>query len=187
MEAAVYDDEMAEEYTDVACLRLTASLSSFLEYNFGSRAVEQKPLERCPLPIGLHVCQESRAHALPRYRFMEHMACKEGCFYFDPHRNVLWLSLDFTDDPQYLRDLQRCYGEKLNTIQTLLIEEAEWDENSPAGYTSHYLRPFSGLKTILVLLEDDDEDAGEDDSSQHSDSDEYGSEDSDESDQEPEK
>jgi hypothetical protein len=70
IEVGLYDND--EEYTDVACLHLTESLSSFLEYDFGTRAVEQAPLERCPPPIGLQVCHESRTHALSRYQFIEH-------------------------------------------------------------------------------------------------------------------
>ena len=73
------------------------------------------------------------------------------------------MSIDATEDLLHLRDLQRYYGKKLNTIQTLFVEEREWYNNTSAGYTSHYLRPFSGLENILVLLEDNDEDDDEDD------------------------
>jgi hypothetical protein len=37
---------------------------------------------------------------------------------------VLWLSFDFTDEPEHLRDFKHCYGKQLNTIQTL-VEEVE--------------------------------------------------------------
>jgi hypothetical protein len=44
----------------------------------------------------------------------------------------------------------------------LLVEETEWNESTPAGYTSNYLKPFNGLKSILVLFSDNDEDTGVD-------------------------
>lgn len=162
IEAAIYEDETTEEYTDVACLRLAGSLSSFFRADFGSNAVEQPPLERCRPPIGLYVCREWRRHIVSRYRVMRHTSSRQGCFYFDPCRDLLWLSFDFTDEPEHLRDLQRCYGEQLNIIQTLLVEEEEWTEHTPARYTSQFLMPFSGLETILVLLEDADKDNSED-------------------------
>ena len=48
---------------------------------------------------------------LSQYRRMEHTAAKEGSFYFNPSRDVLWLSTDFTDVPEYLEQLTRYYGD----------------------------------------------------------------------------
>jgi hypothetical protein len=39
------------------------------------------------------------------------------------------------------------------------VEETEWNELTPAGYTSDYLTLLGGLKTVLVLFGDGDEDS----------------------------
>jgi hypothetical protein len=84
-----------------------------------------------------------------------------GWFYFNPCRDVLWFSFDFMGDFEvqtYLRDLESCYGEQLSTIETVLVEESEWNEKLLSMYSLLSTKPLSGLKTILVLLEDDNED-----------------------------
>lgn len=65
---------------------------------------------------------------------------------------MLWLSFDFTED------LERYYGEQLNAIGILLVEETEWNDMTPVYYTSNYLTHFNGLQTILILIGDSDED-----------------------------
>ena len=162
IEGAICEDNTAEEYADVAILRFAGPLSLLLEGDFGTRIIEGKPLERCPPLMALQVCRESRSHTLSQYRIIEHKRSRQGSFYFNPYRDVLWLSFDFTDEPEYLRDLQHCYGEQLNAIETLLVEEIEWNNSTPAGYTFNYLVPFTGLKFILVLFSDNDEDTDED-------------------------
>jgi hypothetical protein len=91
---------------------------------------------------------------------MEHTNSLAGWFYFNPCRDVLWFSFDFTDDldgQTWLRDLESCYGEQLSTIETVFVEELEWNVR-PHRHSSRYLKPLSGLKTILLLLDGDDED-----------------------------
>jgi 2EXR family len=102
IEVATCEDETAEEYTDVAILRFAGSLSSLLEEDFGTRVVEGEPLETSAPPVALQVCQESRTHTLIQYRIMEHTRSRQGSFYFNPRRDMLWLSFDFTDEPEYL-------------------------------------------------------------------------------------
>lgn len=63
------------------------------------------------------------------------------------------MSFDITNEPEYLRDLQSYYSEQLNVIETLLIEETEWNDSIPARYTFNYLVPFTSLKSILVLFD----------------------------------
>ncbi|KAH6725077.1 hypothetical protein BKA61DRAFT_688507 [Leptodontidium sp. MPI-SDFR-AT-0119] len=93
--------------------------------------------------------------------------CEEaGSFYFNPRHDVLWFSFDFTDESDYLRDLLRCYGEQLNDIESVLIEEAEWEGLTPARYKSKYLSRLRGLKSITVLFRDDDDDDDDNDSVQ---------------------
>jgi hypothetical protein len=168
IEAAICEDKTVHnEYEDVAILRFAGPLSTLLhDKNFGSRVVEQNPLVHCRPPVSLYICQESRIHTLSQYRRIEHTAAKQGSFYFNPYRDVMWLSIDFTDEPNYLRDLKRCYGTQLNAIGNLLVEESDWTECTPAGYYSWYLEPFGGLKSILLLSRDSiwdtDESDGED-------------------------
>ncbi|CZR65772.1 uncharacterized protein PAC_15672 [Phialocephala subalpina] len=99
---------------------------------------------------------------LSQYRVIEHARSRRRSFYFNPHRDVLWLSFDCTDQPDYLRDLERCYGKQLNAIESLLVEELEWGETTPVGYSFDYLAPFKGLQTILILFGDNDKDASSD-------------------------
>ncbi|KAH6704089.1 hypothetical protein BKA61DRAFT_450808, partial [Leptodontidium sp. MPI-SDFR-AT-0119] len=155
IEAAICEDETTIEYEDVAILRFAGSLSTLLDVNFGTRIIEQGPAESCPPPVSLYVCHESRKHTLKQYRLMEHTNAKAGSFYFNPRHDVLWFSFDFTDELDYLRDLLRCYGEQLNDIESVLIEEAEWEELTPARYKSKYLSRLRGLKSITVLFRDD--------------------------------
>ncbi|KAH6714732.1 hypothetical protein BKA61DRAFT_362552 [Leptodontidium sp. MPI-SDFR-AT-0119] len=92
MEAAICEDETTaeDEYIDAAVLRFARSLSVFLEEDFGSTIVEGQPLERCPPPVTLQVCKESRKHTLSQYRVMEHTNSKLGSFCFNPSRDILW-------------------------------------------------------------------------------------------------
>jgi len=89
---------------------------------------------------------------------MEHTNAKAGSFYFNRCHDVLWFSFDFTDEPDYLRDLLRCYGEQLNCIESALVREAESEEFTPAWYMSKYLSRLGGLKSIMVLFRDDEDD-----------------------------
>ena len=50
---------------------------------------------------------------------------------------------------------------RLNTFTTVVVEEHEWAENTPARYASNYLALLSGLKTILIIWGDFDEDTDE--------------------------
>jgi hypothetical protein len=168
IEAAICEDETKlEEYEDVAILRLAGPLLTILKADFGSRVVEGGPNEFCDPPVSLQVCHESRKHTLTGYRRMKHSAATKGSFYFNPHTDVLWLSADFTDRPQYLDDLVRCYGPQLDNIHILLAEESELEE-----YTRWYLKPFGGLRTMLLLVDSEDSDTDEysnpDDSSETS-------------------
>lgn len=162
IEAAICEDETTVEYTDIAILRFAGPMSVCLdEKDFWSRVVEGRPLNRCSHPVALQVCRESRRHALTKYRTMEHTNSLAGWFYFNPCRDVLWFSFDFMGDFEvqtYLRDLESCYGGQLSTIETVLVEELEWNEKLLSMYSLLYTKPLSGLKAILLLLDDDNED-----------------------------
>jgi hypothetical protein len=104
--------------------------------------------------MALQVCHESRKHTLSQYYIVESIASP---FYVNPYRDVLWLSMDLTDEPECLQDLMCYYEGELNTFTAVLIEEHEWAENTPAGYASKYLALLGGLKTILIVWGDFDE------------------------------
>lgn len=113
IEAATREYETApDESRDIVILRFAGPLSVVLDDDwFLSKAVQEGLLVYCRPPVSLQVCKESRMHTLSQYRPMEHAAAKEGSFYFNPSRDVLWLSTDFTDVPEYLEQLTRYYGD----------------------------------------------------------------------------
>jgi hypothetical protein len=57
-----------------------------------------------------------------------------GPFYVNSHRDVLWLSMDLTDEPECLQDLMLYHKRELNTFTTVLVEEHEWAENTGRCY-----------------------------------------------------
>ncbi|KAL5330845.1 hypothetical protein ACEPPN_000370 [Leptodophora sp. 'Broadleaf-Isolate-01'] len=166
IEAALCEGETTIQYTDVAILRFVGTLSTVLNMNVGRRVVEQRPVESCPPPVSLFVCHESRKHTLKQYRSMEHTNSKAGSFYFNPRHDVFWFSFDFAEEPDCRRDLLRFCNEQLSDIESVLVEEAEWEEITPARYNSKYLSSLSGLKVITVLFslfdDEDDKDSVQD-------------------------
>jgi hypothetical protein len=94
---------------------------------------------------------------LNSYRFITHSASSDGSFYFNPRRDVVCLSFDFTNEDHYIRDINHCYGEQLTAVEIFIVEEWIWDMWKPAGFTSKFLVPFGALKTILHLLDDGEE------------------------------
>jgi hypothetical protein len=147
IEGVTCEDEEAEEYIEATNFRIAGPLSALLEQDFGTRSLEGERSEECP-PIALQVCLESRKHTLSQYHIVESMA---GLFHVNPYRDVLWLSMELTDEPERLQDLMRYHERELNTFTTVLIEEYEWVENTPAGYASKYLTLLGGLETILIV------------------------------------
>jgi hypothetical protein len=158
IEGITCEDEEAEEYITATNLRIAGPLSALLEQDFGTRTLGGNRFEECPPPVALQVCHESRKHTLSQYHTVESMA---GPFYVNPYRDILWLSMDLTDEPECLQDLIRYHERELNTFTTVLVEEYEWAENTPAGYASKYLAHLRGLQTILIVRGDFDEDSGE--------------------------
>ncbi|KAL5325374.1 hypothetical protein ACEPPN_006499 [Leptodophora sp. 'Broadleaf-Isolate-01'] len=182
IEAALCQGETTIQYTDVAILRFVGTLSTVLNTNVGRRVVEQRPVESCPPPVSLFVCHESRKHTLKQYRSVERTNSKAGSFYFNPRHDVLWFSFGaaehdfryqdlifgshFTVKHRYRRNLLRFCNEQLSDIESVLVEEAEWEEITPARYNSKYLSSLSGLKIITVLFslfeDEDDKDSVQD-------------------------
>ncbi|KAI9742752.1 MAG: hypothetical protein M1818_003481 [Claussenomyces sp. TS43310] len=137
-------------------LRLAGSLSGLLQQDFGFRALEEEEelAEDCPPPVALQVCQSSRRHTLNHYVRMQHAEIATRSFYFNPRRDVLWFSEQFTDEPGCMREVQRYYA-GLDSIKTILVEEFEWVERTPEAYVP-YLR---GLETIQIVSDNFDEDS----------------------------
>ena len=120
--------------------------------------LEDGPLEDCPHPVALQVCRESRQHTLRQYVATQHREFKAGSFFFSPYRDVLFLTLDFTDEPSHLREVEHHYGSQLKNINAVLLEEVDWTQEGPASYTSSHLTPFGDLDEILLVYGDYNED-----------------------------
>lgn len=82
------DDEDEDFLSEFTLLRLAGSLSAFLECDFGHKILEEGPVEKCPFPVTLRVCHESRQHTLTQYILIQH-AKLEASFYFNPYRDSL--------------------------------------------------------------------------------------------------
>ena len=67
------------------------------------------------------------------------------------------MSFDFTDGPEHLLDFKRCHGEQLGITQNIACRGRRVSRNYAGLICSLLFRPFSGLRTALILLEDVDE------------------------------
>lgn len=165
---ALYEDEITHEYTDLAAT--------------DAGCFDDILPSLCRVPIALQVCQESRSHTLRRYRAIKHTATRNARLYVNPSRDLLWSDAILIDELQNLLDLGNCYGRQLAQIEMLFVEEGEWNAYNESSSTLKHLVPFTGLKMIVILLEDDievdhddtdaasDENDRDDDSEQSSDS-----------------
>jgi hypothetical protein len=70
-----------------------------------------------------------------QYIYMQHPELQSCSFYFNPCRDLFWLSIYVTEEPEFLQDLIHCYGEQLDNIKRVFVEELDWEEKTPAGYT----------------------------------------------------
>jgi hypothetical protein len=84
---------------------------------------------------------------------MQHPELQSCSFYFNPCRDLLWLSIYVTEEPEFLQDLIHYYGEQLDNIKRVFVEELDWEEKTPAGYASDFLVIFKGLQVVQILLE----------------------------------
>lgn len=152
IEATYYEDLDDEEFREITILRLGGSLSGFLKRDFGSRILQDKPLEDCDqYPIALEVCNESRRHTLKKYTALQHEEYRAGSFWFSPYYDFLWFSHDFTDEICNIGDIEDYYGDQLNLIENVLVEDTEWSYTTPADYTENYLCRFDNIKNLFVL------------------------------------
>ncbi|KAG7114299.1 hypothetical protein HYQ45_016672 [Verticillium longisporum] len=111
--------------------------------------VDEDPLEACPDPIALRINQESRIHTLRRHVRLQHPTIPSATFYFNPHSDLLCLTVDV--DEAYLADLQKLYGPQLKNIRTIVVDQnGFWEEDNIADDT---LRFFDNLKLVYVLLD----------------------------------
>lgn len=108
---------------------------------------DEKPLEPCRNPIALYISYESRAHTLRHFIRLEHQALGHS-FYIDPRVDILWLSEDASDDPSKLSSLHDSYGDQLNTISSISIEEADWDERE---YLLDFFDILEGLLRVHII------------------------------------
>lgn len=162
IEAASFDnpegqEEESEGPGEVVNLRLAGSLSTLLKQDLGSRIVEQGPVEQCLAPVALQICHQSRMHTLSRYRLMTSLA---GPFYYNPQRDVIFFTIDVTDDYyQHMPFLDRYHKTELNTLETLLVLDSEWPESAEErshrphgmGCTLDFVSHLGSLQTIQIL------------------------------------
>jgi hypothetical protein len=141
------------EYTGTTYLRIAGPLSILLQTDFGgNRSLDSiGPLMQCHPPVTLQVCRESRNYTLTHYHIMQHKDSATCPFYFNPSRDILWLCRELTGEPECRQDLESCYGKQLNTITTILIEEAEWTYCTPAWYFENYFPALRCLKSIILV------------------------------------
>ncbi|KIM99846.1 hypothetical protein OIDMADRAFT_55744 [Oidiodendron maius Zn] len=141
------------EYTGTTYLRLAGSFLTLLKTDFGAnRTLDNvRPVEHCPPPVALLVCQESRRYTLSQYCLMQHAKSAAYSFFLNPSRDTLWFCRELTGQPECQRDLRLSYGEQLDKITTVLVEEAEWAYCTPVWYTLYCLATLRGLKTIVLV------------------------------------
>lgn len=153
IEATYYEDLDAEEFTEVTMLRLGGCLTTFLKTGFGSRALEEKPLEKCESgPVALWVCSLSRQHTLKEYTALRHEKYDAGSFFFSPQHDFIWLSQDFTDEVENMDDILQYYDvSHLSQIRNFLTQEIDWDDITSTDYTSKFLSPFGKIQNLFVL------------------------------------
>ena len=101
VEVGLYDNQdwevqSGDEPTEYMALRLSGTISTFLNHDFGSRIIEDPAIEKCLDPIALQICRESRAVTLRHYVRMTHSKLGRS-FYLGSSRHLLWLSTDMTD------------------------------------------------------------------------------------------
>ena len=137
----LYEDEITHELTGLA-----ATDMGCFDENLSSI---------CRVPVALHVCHESRRHTLRRYRAIRHIASRNARLYVHPSRDLLWSDAILIDELQNLIDLNHFYRRQLAQIEMLFVEEEEWRVYSESSSTLKHLIPFTGLKMIVILLDDD--------------------------------
>jgi hypothetical protein len=146
------DTSEEEVYT---ILHPVGSLSAALKEDRGWRILEG-PFKKCPEPVALQVCQESRRHTRTNYVYISHAYTPAGSFYFSPSRDVLYLLVGVGDEDTDVDDedcpLQDSYAHQLDNVETVLIDDSGWFDVTPATYTKFLQTIFHGLKTIRILF-----------------------------------
>jgi hypothetical protein len=82
---------------------------------------------------------------------MLHSETTAGSFYFSPSRDVLFLSVDYTDDQYYSDELKGFYDEQLNHIKMVLVLDHKWVDITPIDYIGKFLNIFDSLEIIRLL------------------------------------
>jgi 2EXR family len=149
-----YSEDDSEGETEYIVLRLAGRLSTLLQHQeeFTTRITEDGPFEKCLDPVALWICRESRMYTMTQYTTMRHLVLTTCSFYFNPSRDVLWFTMDATDELELLPQMQ-LYGKQLDNIEIAFVEELWWDEKTPEKYSSSFLDFLGGLRIILLLLD----------------------------------
>lgn len=145
----------ASTENDYLRLRLAGSLSKFRRIDTSARIVEEEPFEPCPLPSTFQTCRESRAHTLTHFMLLEDSQIESHSFYLNPSYDVVWLSMDVTDDGyEKVSLLRQTYGHQLDRLHNILVHESDWDEWGGFKYCETFFGIFGGLKLVIILLQD---------------------------------
>lgn len=152
IEATYYEDRDAEEFRELTILRISGSFLTFLKSDFGSRILEDQPMEDYQHPEALRVCSESRRHTLTKYTALRHAEFNAGSFYFSPSYDILWFSQDFTDELANNEEIEDYYGDQLRHIKNVLVEDLEWSGTTPADYTEKFLHRLGNIQNLIILF-----------------------------------
>jgi hypothetical protein len=149
IEAINYEDRNAEEFRELAILRIWGSLLKCLSRTSLTR--KDEPLEDYQHPIALWVCNESRQHTLRRYTALQHAEFKAGSFYFSPDYDILWFSPGFTPGYGNIDEIEDYYGDQIHHIKNVMVDELERVFMTPADDNVFYR--LGNIENLFILCE----------------------------------
>lgn len=170
---SVSESDSSNTYNpDDFALRIACSLPTFTaiqlennpndarrEWICSARSCEDRePLEVCPAPITLQICHESRAFTLQHYARVQHLRDAHRNFYFNPRRDMLWLTCDaLEDDNVQYNQLRDAYGDaQLGLFRSVITWSDTWDHGLRGGRFSSWIDIFAlfyNLREVQVILD----------------------------------
>ncbi|KAH7000853.1 hypothetical protein EDB80DRAFT_545943, partial [Ilyonectria destructans] len=100
-------------------------------------------------PIALSICSESRTHTLKSFYRMRHYNQPGWSFYFNPTRDILWLSDDLWNlEEEDVTELSTSYGRQLADVQNVILSVNGWSKIADL----EILRLLGGVNIIQILL-----------------------------------
>lgn len=113
-------------------------------------------LRRRRYPIALSINSESRSHAHEYFVWITNYANPVASFYYSPKRDVFW-PFDFSADGTLAlsaprNTLWKTYGQQLSLFNSVIMEQALSNDIMDL----EVVQLLGGVKTFLILLEDED-------------------------------